>query len=345
MVVLSMLIVGHTHIDIDQFFSIPAKHMNSIAGQTPLLRTPQEAMDCWRAAFKHISPPDFEVLHQVFDYMGHFGIGTKSSALDPTFGGHGTSRGKGRGSKAREELKEAAAATAHNKRKGSKGKRKKQEEAKVYYKHPTLGVVQFLCKGGLADRRPHTEWKVKYKDGNNNTVEEWVTDTSEMELQAAAADTGSSSTSSGQSGPSSSAAEHNAQFSAAFDSDLETEEVEVPADGDDAQANTKRKALVPHVFRITTHPTYKWPIMHYKILSTDCQWLPATKQPDGRIAFSTSSDGTLHWETDPDGIQLVHQWPPSLPSTMVLHKDWDAEQAVKDMLGCAGSCCMCCMWW
>ena len=76
-VVLSMLIVGHTHIDIDQFFSIPAKHMNSIAiaGQTPLLRTPQEAMDCWRAAFKHISPPDFEVLHQVFDYMGHFGMG------------------------------------------------------------------------------------------------------------------------------------------------------------------------------------------------------------------------------------------------------------------------------
>jgi hypothetical protein len=91
---LSMLICGHTHIDIDQWFSIPARMYKMIAGTTPILATPQETVDVWTAAFKHISPPELFWIHAMYDYKAYFGVDEQSgmSRLDKHFGGHGTAR-------------------------------------------------------------------------------------------------------------------------------------------------------------------------------------------------------------------------------------------------------------
>ena len=77
-VCLSMLICGHTHCDIDQvrppphwaaiastpttgaclqWFSIPARHYKMVASLLPTLQTPQQMIDEWLKAFKHIDPP------------------------------------------------------------------------------------------------------------------------------------------------------------------------------------------------------------------------------------------------------------------------------------------------
>ena len=91
---LCMLICGHTHIDIDQWFSIPARQYKMIAGTTPILATPQEMVEQWVAAFKHIQPPEIQWIHAMYDYKGYFGVDGNSGAarLDKQFGGHGTAR-------------------------------------------------------------------------------------------------------------------------------------------------------------------------------------------------------------------------------------------------------------
>jgi hypothetical protein len=65
----------------------------------------------------------------------------------------------------------------------------------------------------------------------------------------------------------------------------------------------------PHIFRFTRHPEKGTPIMHYKILSTDDKWLPAKKDGSGDVIFTTDSEGKAHWDTDPNGIDLVLNWP------------------------------------
>jgi hypothetical protein len=92
-VVLSMLIVGHTHIDIDQKFSIPALHMRKIARTKPCLATPEKCINEWLNAFQGTSPsPSIEFIHAVRDIKSYF---DKSKHLDKIFGGYaGTKRKK-----------------------------------------------------------------------------------------------------------------------------------------------------------------------------------------------------------------------------------------------------------
>ena len=83
--------------------------------------------------------------------------------------------------------------------------------------------------------------------------------------------------------------------------------------------------------RFTVHPSGLYPVMHYKYFSNDEKWLPAKKDADGHVIFTVSApdaEGVVHkrWETDADGIQLVHSWPNTPPSQLApIDKHWHFE--------------------
>ena len=84
-VVLSMLLVGHTHIDIDQIFSIPSIHMTKIGRTKPILQTPQKMLDEWIESFRSHPDgvPSIEFIHAVRDLKKYFHDGV----LDKIFAG------------------------------------------------------------------------------------------------------------------------------------------------------------------------------------------------------------------------------------------------------------------
>jgi hypothetical protein len=111
-IVLAMLIVGHTHIDIDQKFrcslprhnecismcahalvcSIPAIHMKKMAVSKPILPTPEDMIDEWRKSYSsHHTQPEMEFIHAVRDIKKYFDSESKDG-LDKLFGGYAGSR-------------------------------------------------------------------------------------------------------------------------------------------------------------------------------------------------------------------------------------------------------------
>ena len=85
-ITLSMLIVGHTHIKLDQRFSIPSIHMTKMARTTPMLATPEKMIDSWKQAYQgHPDSPSIEFVHAVRDIKGYFDT---AGSLDKIFGGH-----------------------------------------------------------------------------------------------------------------------------------------------------------------------------------------------------------------------------------------------------------------
>ena len=90
---LSMLIVGHTHIDIDQVFSIPSIHMRKMSRVKPLLQTPARMLDEWRDSFRNHpnGVPSMEFIHATRDVKTH----VEKGAIDTMFAGYqGTRKAK-----------------------------------------------------------------------------------------------------------------------------------------------------------------------------------------------------------------------------------------------------------
>ena len=80
----------------------------------------------------------------------------------------------------------------------------------------------------------------------------------------------------------------------------------------------------PHIFRFTINPKTSKPCMHHKILSTDPKWLPALKDGQNDVIYENDGEGVPHWSTDPDGIEIVTEWPnddEKVPWSD-MHKDW-----------------------
>lgn len=308
-VYLRMLICGHTHVRIDQVFSIPSKHYRSIANQMPVLQTPEAMIDSWVDAFKTIAPPDMIFIHWMFDIKAYFGCDTKkrSNVLDKMFGGHQTARSH--------RVKKVS----NEKAKASKAASKKSTFGHV---HATHGEVRVLKSGLGSDRE---KYLVMVKSTSERV---WV---SKSEVTAKGLDEAA-------------AQQQNLADNLQpgefllHDSDLECEEVEAGSDGDESDGHVQKVVPVPHIFKMSMHPTLPGvPIMHYKILSTDQKWLPAKKDASGTINWKYDSKGIQYWETDPNGIQLVHSWPPELPSQVApfQEKDWSQKEVDKIMAACA----------
>ena len=153
-VVLSMLIVGHTHIDIDQKFSIPALYMRKLARSKPCLATPEKCINEWLNAFGGTSPsPSIEFIHAVRDIKSYF---DKSKHLDKIFGGYaGTKR------------KRAAASKDQGKAKEQDGKDKHEvvETIQVTENGQTMEVpVPHIFQFSMYQGRPTMHYKILSSD-------------------------------------------------------------------------------------------------------------------------------------------------------------------------------------